>query len=70
MEVSPELTELSELTNWAKVDTTPQRLKATLLRPAGGNVALAEAKAERTAGDLGNLLYGWERSGGNGNSQL
>jgi len=30
---------------------TPQRLKATLLRPAGGN-ALAEAKAERTAGAL------------------
>ena len=58
-----ELTELTELTDWScglcgsEVDTT-QRLKATLLRPAGGNggnVALAEAKAERTAGDLGNL---------------
>lgn len=54
IEAGSQFANLTDLSTTSSVDTT-QRLKATLLRPAGGNggnVALAEAKAERTAGAL------------------
>eukprot|EP00435_Cladocopium_sp_Y103_P053003 s3147_g16.t2 len=51
IEAGSQFANLTDISTTSSVDTTPQRLKATLLRPSG-NVALVEAKAERTAGAL------------------